>query len=580
MDDNMGDVFWLEEPSGQPPWMKSKRRAKKRKLEFVGWGSRPLIEFLEAIGQDTTKKHSQHEVASLISKYIKDNNLASAAKKKKVLCDERLYYIFGKKSIPRIKIPQMLKEHFAETHSDSDSDMLDTSEEEDHKNNATSQKQFLRPPRNCFAAIVPENIKLIYLKRSLIQELLKVPESIEYKITGSFIRMKSDPNDIYQKNRFQLQLVTGVVKVPGTGDTGVEIHLRVSNFFKEIPISQLSDDNFSEEELEDLKDRVKAGLLKKMTSELELKAKMLHVDITNHRIEKELAVLPNLIDRANEKGWRKEFFEHRERKKLLETPSEREKLLKKIPEVIAEEEPKKALVVPSETPERESPPASTVGGSSNLPSADALKVRIGDPNSSVPDNNSNDALKVRTGEANSSVLINNTNTNTNDALGVPIGDVNSSMLVNNVNGYMISFESPKQMNQMVIPRETMPEIAGNVVNGTIRVMQSPIDRNFMQQETMLAVDKTTPQEKPPTTKPAAQPETIELIESSDECSQDDAIWHYFDPQGDTQGPFTLTSLKRWNDSNYFHPGFMIWRRGDTSDNAVLLADVLRRRNDS
>ncbi|KAL7205701.1 hypothetical protein ACSBR2_018599 [Camellia fascicularis] len=64
----------------------------------------------------------------------------------------------------------------------------------------------------------------------------------------------------------------------------------------------LSDVFFSEEECEDLSQKVKDGLLKKPTI-----ARSLHEDITKHWIARELNLLRNLIDRANEKGWRREY---------------------------------------------------------------------------------------------------------------------------------------------------------------------------------------------------------------------------------------------------------------------------------
>lgn len=81
-----------------------------------------------------------------------------------------------------------------------------------------------------------------------------------------------------------------------------------------------------------------------------------------------------------------------------------------------------------------------------------------------------------------------------------------------------------------------------------------------------------------------------VIELSDGDSEDDAqegvgiycenpkepVWHYMDPQGRTQGPFSLSSLKLWNDANYFPSSFMVWKIGQTSDDGVLLVDVLRR----
>ncbi|WMV10867.1 hypothetical protein MTR67_004252 [Solanum verrucosum] len=100
----------------------------------------------------------------------------------------------------------------------------------------------------------------------------------------------------------------GVKKVMSASDAAFEIHLQLSNLMKDIPISSLSDDNFYEEECEDLRERIKAGLLKRPTVlELESKAQVLHKDITKHWIEREVVLLQKHIDHANEKGWRKQY---------------------------------------------------------------------------------------------------------------------------------------------------------------------------------------------------------------------------------------------------------------------------------
>lgn len=56
---------------------------------------------------------------------------------------------------------------------------------------------------------------------------------------------------------------------------------------------------------------------------------------------------------------------------------------------------------------------------------------------------------------------------------------------------------------------------------------------------------------------------------------EDAVWFYLDPQGQVQGPFPLTVLKRWSDGNYFHPAFRVWKIGQRQDEAVLLLDMFR-----
>ncbi|KAL4363946.1 hypothetical protein GQ457_04G008390 [Hibiscus cannabinus] len=313
----MDGIFWLEEYSGKPLTpVGLKRKAKSKKLEFIGWGSKPLIEFLNSIGKETTEKISQHDVTDIIGKYINDNNLINPAKKKRVICDERLYSLFGRKTIGRIKVYDLLETHYAENQDAWGDDFLFSSEEEnlgeEHKDMSLEKrtyqkKRVFETPKLGFAAIIPENIKLIYLKKSLVLDLLKDFESFEAKVVDSFVRIKSDPNSFLQKNSHQLVLVKGM-KVSGSNDVNTDIVLQVSNFVKDVKISMLSDDDFSQEECEDVHQRMKKGLLKRPTvAELEAKAQILHADITKHWLAAELALLPKLIDRANEKGWRREY---------------------------------------------------------------------------------------------------------------------------------------------------------------------------------------------------------------------------------------------------------------------------------
>ncbi|GMP63178.1 hypothetical protein CsSME_00024974 [Camellia sinensis var. sinensis] len=328
-----------------------KREVKSNKREFIGWGSKSLIDFLSSIGKDARKRLSQYDISSIINGYINENKLFRPEKKNKILCDERLKSVLGRKSINRNKIYDLLEPHLLENLDLSEEDEVgNSSEDEEESVLVASKKQrklsscrksqekgvVFDAPLSWFAAIVAENIKLVFLKRSLVQELLKKPETFEDKVIGSFVRVKSEPSDSMQGFSHQLVQVAGMKK-PSPGESNSEILLQVSNMSKDIHINMLSEDNFSEEECEDLKQKVKAGLLKRPTMvELEQKAKTLHEDITKHWIAKELALLQNLIDRANEKGWRAELFEYLERRQLLQKPSEQLRLLQKVPRALAD----------------------------------------------------------------------------------------------------------------------------------------------------------------------------------------------------------------------------------------------------
>ena len=57
-------------------------------------------------------------------------------------------------------------------------------------------------------------------------------------------------------------------------------------------------------------------------------------------------------------------------------------------------------------------------------------------------------------------------------------------------------------------------------------------------------------------------------------SETDKMWHYQDPSGRVQGPFSLVQLKKWSNSGYFPKDLRIWRNTEKQDDSALLTDVL------
>lgn len=200
-----------------------KRKVKSKKTEFIGWGSKALLEFLCSIGRDITKKLSQYEVTSIVIDYCEENTLYHQTKRKKVLCDAPLRSLFGRKSLGKNSIHKLLSSHFAENfESSGQGEFTSGSEDNDESFFFTSERKAKRSMdkelhrkeipdllKSCFALITARNIKLVYLKRSLVEELLKERETIYNKVVGSFVRVKSDPNDYSQRNSHQLEQVKG-----------------------------------------------------------------------------------------------------------------------------------------------------------------------------------------------------------------------------------------------------------------------------------------------------------------------------------------------------------------------------------
>lgn len=328
-----------------------------KKIEFIGWGSKPLIEFLMSIGKDTSQKLSQSEVAEIMNMYARENNLFDPVKKKKIICDAALYSVLGRKSLTIYKTRDFLESHFLENYEYTDEDEHGYSSEDEELKSLLSSKNVQKLSTikkkcqqkdtkcekvhvdkaksvvlySCYASIVPENIKHVHLKRSLVEDLLKNPESCDHKVIGSFVKVKS----AVQKCYYELLQVTDI-KRPDDGNKK-DIGLKLSGMDGDALISMLADDDFSEEECEELRQKVEKGILERPTVvDLQQKVNTLHEDITKHAIARELIVLQHRIDLANEKGWRDLFYNYGQAKKLLKTPEEQARRLNNVPKVTAD----------------------------------------------------------------------------------------------------------------------------------------------------------------------------------------------------------------------------------------------------
>lgn len=538
---------YYDEPYGST----LKRKARSRHMDFVGWGSKQLIEFLQKLGVDTSKQIARYDVVDIVNRYASEKNLSHPDKKKRIVCDELLYSLFGKKQLVRMKTYEMLEAHYAENQGGMDSDSSCGSDGENggqHKildEKKVSGLKFKIPekPKSCFASIVPENLRLLYLKKSLVQDLLKDSENFEAKVVGCFVRIKSDPYDYSQKNPYMLVLVKGLKKASGT-----DVLLQVSNYIKDVGVPMLSDDDFKQEECEDLKQRVKNGQLKRPTVvEFQEKARILHQDITEHWLPREIALLQRFIDRANEKGWRRELAEYLDKKQLLQTPAEQERLLREVPEVVADELEPEAVPqdLLNDTNGNDGSPEAT--SAPEIPSFNTAENRV---------------LSAKVPVATSAQEIPSFNTPENRVL--------SAKVPPRANSFVISFDGGKdgEDGQKLKPVSDLYINAGK-----------PWLSNRLEKKVYVENQKASKPEKKPDT------QIIEL--SDDEDEQVDSsevpaldiqaiIWHYLDPSGVAQGPFPLSFLKHWKDDDYFPDDFVVWKTGQSPKDAVLLTSLLGR----
>lgn len=197
------------------------KEGRSKKNGHMDWGSQALMEFLSSVGKDTSSYLDQFGAAKIVRDYIQQHNLLPKDKKKIVLCDDKLKSLFRKSKVKYNRISCLLKKHITTNMAFEDDTFISS---EDNDDSATKKKSRTTNyvsrtskctaaiNKRCLASLESDNIKLIYLKRSLILNLLKERDTFESKVTGCFVRLKNDPKDYSYymlKKPYQLGQITG-----------------------------------------------------------------------------------------------------------------------------------------------------------------------------------------------------------------------------------------------------------------------------------------------------------------------------------------------------------------------------------
>ncbi|KAI5656757.1 hypothetical protein M9H77_25550 [Catharanthus roseus] len=144
------------------------------------------------------------------------------------------------------------------------------------RGDANSEREVKKQKKTKFASIVPENMKLVYLRQSFVEELLKT-ESYETKLIGSFVRVPLLLDDhkrmpyyssintfLFPKLivifcSYDCMLLLGIINEVGS------IKLQLLGMAREISIDMLQERNFTKEEYDALRLKMNSGLIKKST---------------------------------------------------------------------------------------------------------------------------------------------------------------------------------------------------------------------------------------------------------------------------------------------------------------------------
>ena len=200
------------------------------------WATKELLDFVSHVKNGDMSVLSQFDVQSLLLEYIKRNDLRDPHEKSHIFCDSRLIKLFGKERVGHFEMLKLLEYHFlvkekspvdettvmgvsnagggqVEAAGNSDSQLVTGSD----RRRKTRKKIDERGPQiNCnpeeYAAIDVHNISLLYLKRSLMENLMNDAGKFHEKVVGSFVRIRISGGDKKQ-DMYRLVQVVGIIHI-------------------------------------------------------------------------------------------------------------------------------------------------------------------------------------------------------------------------------------------------------------------------------------------------------------------------------------------------------------------------------
>lgn len=194
----------------------------------ANWATKELLEFVARMKNGDTSVLSPFDIQSLLLEYIKRNNLRDPRQKSRIICDSMLVSLFGKARVGHFEMLKLLESHIliqensAPAHAvmgglidavsvQTESDANNGSQHND-KRRRTCKKDYNGgakiSPHN-YAAIDVHNIKLIYLKRTLMEDLIGEDDKFHEKVVGSIVRIRIPGSD-EKKDIYRLVQVIGI----------------------------------------------------------------------------------------------------------------------------------------------------------------------------------------------------------------------------------------------------------------------------------------------------------------------------------------------------------------------------------
>uniref|UniRef100_A0A0D9VNK0 Uncharacterized protein n=1 Tax=Leersia perrieri TaxID=77586 RepID=A0A0D9VNK0_9ORYZ len=426
----------------------------------------------------------------LLLEYIKQNNLRDPQRKSQIICDSRLHRLFRKTRVAHFEMLKLLEMHFlvsepSTVNDDNQGVVNPNSAQIDHASGHNDMAAKISPDRRRrmhrkmeresqanpedYAAIDMHNISLIYLRRSLMEDLIDDP-TFSDKISGAFVRIRI--SGLGQKqDMYRLVKVVGTHNVSdkySIGKKTTNLALEIMNLNKKeiITMDTVSNQDFTEEECKRLRQSMKYNLISRLkVGDIQEKAKVFQ------------------FVRVND---------------LINTPEERTRRINEV-----------------------------------------LDVHV--DSHMDPDYESTEEFGN---------VERNINWSRSDTFASPIKVKHPNT-------------SQKNYDATHHPRNLSKQ-------NTVR--KSGAARNFENSHSSIGMDVRNSGTNVKSTMCGTAPLSSSGVTVSNE--EPEKVWHYKDPSGNVQGPFTLLQLSKW--TSYFPRDMRVWLTFESEERSLLLTEVLSK----
>ncbi|KAL2346086.1 hypothetical protein Fmac_000086 [Flemingia macrophylla] len=558
------------------------------------WASKELLEFVMHMRSGDKSVLSQFDVQALLLEYIKRNKLRDPRRKSQIICDARLQNLFGKPRVGHFEMLKLLESHFflkddsqAEdlqgsvvdteiSHLEGDGNpnsYMKAGKDKRRKNRKKGDERGLQTNVDDYAAIDNHNINLIYLRRNLVEDLLEDTEKFHDKVVGSFVRIRISGSG-QKQDLYRLVQVVGTCKATEPYKVGkrmTDILLEILNLNKTeiVSIDIISNQEFTEDECKRLRQSIKCGFINRLTvGDIQDKALVLQAVRVKDWLETEIVRLSHLRDRASEKGRRKEYpfslnknsnmiylqyfaafwlfislTECVEKLQLLKTPEERQRRLEEIPEI---------HVDPNMDPSHESE----------------------EEDDEMDDKRQDNYMRPRGSTA-------------FGRRGRDIVSPRSSSIPNDSWGGTRNYSNMNPELGRNLSNKGFPTKGDNASNANEALHDAQFlqgrDRESQRQKLSSSLESgaksthalvTSESFNAAVLEASPAPSSAGITSPAVKINETEKMWHYQDPSGKVQGPFSMVQLRKWSNTGYFPADLMIWKASEKQDDSILLKDAL------